>query len=202
VESAADLYSLTAAQLAALDRMAEKSADNLVAALEASKQTTLQRFLFALGIRDVGEATAAALAGHFGSLEALMEANREQIEEVPDVGPVIAEHVHAFFQERHNRDVIDKLRKSGVAWPDVLRAAGEHLPLAGKTFVLTGTLAGMGRAEAQDRIRELGGKASGSVSSKTDYVVAGADAGSKLRKAEKLGVPVLDENEFLKLIGS
>jgi len=202
VESAADLYSLTAAQLAALDRMAEKSADNLVAALEASKQTTLQRFLFALGIRDVGEATAAALAGHFGSLEALMEANREQIEEVPDVGPVIAEHVHAFFQERHNRDVIDKLRKSGVAWPDVVRAAGEHLPLAGKTFVLTGTLAGMGRAEAQDRIRELGGKASGSVSGKTDYVVAGADAGSKLRKAEKLGVPVLDENEFLKLIGS
>jgi len=202
VESAADLYSLTAAQLAALDRMAEKSADNLVAALEASKQTTLQRFLFALGIRDVGEATAAALAGHFGSLEALMGASREQIEEVPDVGPVIAEHVHAFFQERHNRDVIDKLRKSGVAWPDVVRAASEQLPLAGKTFVLTGTLAGMGRAEAQDRIRELGGKASGSVSSKTDYVVAGADAGSKLRKAEKLGVPVLDENEFLKLIGS
>jgi DNA ligase (NAD+) len=202
VESAADLYGLKAAQLAALDRMAEKSADNLVAALEASKQTTLQRFLFALGIRDVGEATAAALAGHFGSLEALMEADREQIEEVPDVGPVIAEHVHAFFRERHNRDVIDKLRKSGVAWPDVVRAASDHLPLAGKTFVLTGTLAGMGRAEAQDRIRELGGKASGSVSGKTDYVVAGADAGSKLRKAEKLGVPVLDESEFLKLIGS
>jgi DNA ligase (NAD+) len=202
VESAADLYSVTAGQLADLDRMAEKSADNLVAALEASKQTTLQRFLFAIGIRDVGEATAAALAGHFGSLEALMEADREQIEEVPDVGPVIAEHVHAFFRERHNLEVIDKLRQSGVAWPDVVRAASDHLPLAGKTFVLTGTLAGMGRAEAQDRIRELGGKAAGSVSSKTDYVVAGADAGSKLRKAEKLGVPVLDENEFLKLIGS
>jgi DNA ligase (NAD+) len=201
VESAADLYRLTAEQLAGLERMAEKSATNLIAALEASKQTTLQRFLFALGIRDVGEATAAALAGHFGSLEALMKADREEFEEVADVGPVIAEHVHEFFRERHNREVIDKLRKSGVTWPDVAPPAGADLPLAGKTFVLTGTLSGMGRAEAQDRIRELGGKASGSVSAKTDYVVAGADAGSKLRKAEKLGVPVIDEEQFLKLIG-
>jgi DNA ligase (NAD+) len=201
VESAADLYRLTAEQLAGLERMAEKSADNLVAALEASKHTTLQRFLFALGIRDVGEATAMALANHFGSFDVLVEASREQIEEVPDIGPVIAEHVHAFFHERHNRDVIDKMRKSGVIWPDVVKPVGSDLPLAGKTFVLTGTLAGMGRAEAQDRIRELGGKATGSVSSKTDYVVAGSEAGSKLRKAEKLGVQVLDEEQFLKLIG-
>jgi DNA ligase (NAD+) len=201
VESAADLYQLKVEQLAGLERMAEKSASNLVAALEASKQTTLQRFLFALGIRDVGEATAAALANHFGAFEVLAEASREEIEEVPDVGPVIAEHVYAFFRERHNRDVIDKLRKSGVAWPDVVKPAAADLPLAGKTFVLTGTLTGMGRAEAQDRIRELGGKASGSVSSKTDYVVAGVDAGSKLAKAERLGVPIIDEAQFLKLIG-
>jgi DNA ligase (NAD+) len=201
VESAADLFRLQPEQLAGLERMAEKSAANLVAALEASKQTTLQRFLFALGIRDVGEATAAALAGHFGSFEALAAASREEIEEVPDIGPVIAEHVQDFFREQHNRDVIAKLRKSGVTWPDVVKPAAGDLPLAGKTFVLTGTLAGMGRAEAQDRIRELGGKASGSVSSKTDYVVAGSDAGSKLRKAEKLGVQIIDEAQFLKLIG-
>lgn len=201
VESAADLYRLKVDQLAGLERMAEKSASNLIAALEASKQTTLQRFLFALGVRDVGEATATALANHFGSFEALAEASREQIEEVPDIGPVIAEHVHDFFRERHNRDVIDKLRESGVTWPDVVKPDESEQPLAGKTFVLTGTLSGMGRAEAQDRIRELGGKASGSVSSKTDYVVAGSDAGSKLAKAEKLGVPIIDEAQFLKLIG-
>ncbi len=202
VESAAELYQLTEDKLAGLERMAEKSAANLVAALDASKKTTLQRFLFALGIRDVGEATAAALAGHFGTLENLIGANREEIEQVPDVGPVIAEHVHGFFRESHNRDVIQALRNSGVEWPDVARPLGGDLPLAGKTFVLTGALSGMGRAEAQDRIRELGGKATSSVSRKTDYVVAGADAGSKLQKAEKLGVQVLDEEQFLRLIGT
>jgi DNA ligase (NAD+) len=202
VESAAELYQLTEDKLAGLERMAEKSAANLVAALDASKKTTLQRFLFALGIRDVGEATAAALAGHFGTLENLIGASREEIEQVPDVGPVIAEHVHGFFRESHNRDVIQALRNSGVEWPDVARPLGGDLPLAGKTFVLTGALSGMGRAEAQDRIRELGGKATSSVSRKTDYVVAGADAGSKLQKAEKLGVQVLDEEQFLRLIGT
>ncbi len=202
VESAADLYRLTEDKLAGLERMAEKSAANLVAALDTSKKTTLQRFLFALGIRDVGEATAAALAGHFGRLENLIGADREEIEQVPDVGPVIAEHVHGFFREGHNREVIQALRRSGVDWPDVARPLGSDLPLAGKTFVLTGALSGMGRAEAQDRIRELGGKATSSVSSKTDYVVAGSDAGSKLQKAEKLGVQVLDEEQFLRLIGS
>jgi len=201
VHTAADLYRLTQEQLAALERMAEKSAANLVAALDASKETTLQRFLFALGIRDVGEATAAALAAHFGSLEDLIDASVEALEEVPDVGPVVAGHVHAFFQEKHNREVISELRKSGVSWPVTSKGVADELPLAGKTFVLTGTLESMDRNAAQDRIRALGGKASGSVSSKTDYVVAGSNAGSKLQKAEKLGVSVIDEPTFLKMIG-
>ena len=200
IRSAADLYRLELETLAALERMAEKSAANLVEALEASKQTTLPRFLFALGIRDVGEATAGGLARHFGSLEPLMQATVEQIQEVPDVGPIVAEHVHNFFREKHNRDVIQALRKSGVQWPDIQRDEPKMLPLAGKTFVLTGTLENMDRHEAQERIRSLGGKASGSVSAKTDYVVAGANAGSKLQKAEKLGVAILDEEQFLKLI--
>ena len=199
VQSAADLYSITQQQLAGLERMADKSAANVIAALEASKSTTLPRFLFALGIRDVGEATALSLANHFGSLEAMMEAKAEQIEEVPDIGPVIAGHVHEFFREKHNRDVIRALRQSGVHWPDIARSAGQALPFAGKTFVLTGTLASMERHEAQDLIRSLGGKASGSVSSKTDYVVAGDNAGSKLQKAEKLGITILDEQRFLEL---
>lgn len=201
VRNAADLYQLGVEQLAGLERMAEKSADNLVKALDSSKQTSLQRFLFALGIRDVGEATAAALAAHFGTLEGLMEASVEALEEVPDVGPVVAGHVHAFFQESHNREVISALRRSGVRWPDVETHGAGDLPLAGKTFVLTGTLESMDRNAAQDRIRSLGGKASGSVSSKTDYVVAGSSAGSKLQKAEKLGITLLDERAFLKLIG-
>jgi DNA ligase (NAD+) len=201
VRTAADLYGLSQEQFAGLERMAEKSAANLVAALEASKDTTLPRFLFALGIRDVGEATAVALATHFGSLEELMKAPVETLEEVPDVGPVVAGHVHAFFREKHNRDVIAALRKGGVAWPDIETAPAEELPLAGKTFVLTGTLESLDRHAAQDRIRALGGKASGSVSSRTDYVVAGSSAGSKLEKAEKLGVTVLDEKAFLKMIG-
>ena len=202
VSTAADLYKLTQQQLAGLERMAEKSAANLVTAMEESKQTTLPRFLFALGIRDVGEATAAALAGHFGSIEALAAASTEELEAVTDVGPVVAGHVHAFFQEKHNRDVIAALRKSGVRWPDIERPKAGELPLAGKTFVLTGTLESMDRAAAQDRVRALGGKASGSVSGKTDYVVAGSNAGSKLEKAQKLGVAVLDEKAFLEMIGA
>ena len=201
VQTAADLYSLSAEQIAGLERMAEKSAANLAAALESSKQTTLPRFLYALGIRDVGEATATALATHFGSLESLMAASNEELEEVADVGPVVAGHVHSFFMEKHNRDVISTMRHSGVHWPDVDRPKKADLPLAGKTFVLTGTLESMDRNEAQDRIRALGGKASGSVSGKTDYVVAGSSAGSKLEKAEKLGVSVIDEPAFLKMIG-
>ena len=201
VSSAADLYRLTLDELAGLERMAEKSAANLIQALEASKETTLPRFLYALGIRDVGEATAAALATHFGSLDHLMEATMDEVQEVPDVGPVVAEHVHNFFREKHNRDVIAALRKSGVRWPDIERVEKRELPLAGKTIVLTGTLESMERHQAQERIRALGGKASGSVSAKTDFVVAGASAGAKLQKAEKLGITVLDEDQFLQLIG-
>lgn len=201
VNTAADLYELTVEQVAALERMAEKSAANVISALDDSKETSLARFLFALGIRDVGEATAAALAAHFGSLEGLMGASAEDIEEVPDVGPVVAGHVHAFFQEKHNLEVITALRKRGVRWPDLPRREASAMPLAGKTFVLTGTLESMDRNAAQERIRALGGKASGSVSAKTDYVVAGSSAGSKLQKAEKLGVTVLDEQQFLEMVG-
>jgi len=202
VRSAADLYELDVAQLAQLDRMGEKSAAKLVAALDASKQTTLDRFLFALGIRDVGEATAQGLAAHFGSIERLIGASAEEIEEVPDVGPIVAAHVRSFFDEPHNREVITKLLQHGVKWPDLIAASPAGRPLAGKSFVITGTLSSMSRDEAQDRVRALGGRASGSVSAKTDYVVAGRDPGSKLKKAETLGVRVLSEEEFLVLLES
>jgi DNA ligase (NAD+) len=199
VESAADLYTLNTERLAGLDRMGEKSAANLMVALEGSKSTTLPRFLYALGIREVGEATAQALARHFGSLESIMAASLEQIEEVPDVGPVVAGHVRHFFDERHNRDIIARLVERGVRWPEVSQPAAEAQPLAGKTFVITGTLSSLSREQAQERVRALGGRASGSVSAKTDYVVAGADPGSKLRKAESLGITIVDEDEFLRL---
>jgi DNA ligase (NAD+) len=203
VRSPADLYRLTADDYAGLERMGEKSAANLVEALERSKQTTLARFLYGLGIRDVGEATAAALANHFGSLQSLQEASEEAIQEVPDIGPVVAAHVHTFFQQKHNRDVIAALREVGVTWKDQQRkSAAAEGPLTGKTFVLTGSLDSMSRDEASDRIVALGGKVAGSVSKKTSYVVAGAEAGSKLAKAQELGVEVLDEKAFLKLIES
>ena len=201
VDSPADLYGLTVEQFTELERMGEKSAANLVAALEHSKQTTLARFLYALGIRDVGEATAAALADYFGSIEALQDATEEAIQEVPDVGPVVAAHVHTFFQQPHNREVIKALRKHGVHWPDQQRKASSGAgPLTGKTFVITGTLDSMSRDEASDRITALGGKVSGSVSKKTSYVVAGAEPGSKLKKAQELGVEVLDEAGLLELL--
>jgi DNA ligase (NAD+) len=203
VRSPADLYRLTADDYASLERMGEKSAANLVEALERSKHTTLARFLYGLGIRDVGEATAAALANHFGSLQSLQDASEEAIQEVPDIGPVVAAHVHMFFQQKHNREVIAALREVGVTWQDQQRksAAGEG-PLTGRTFVLTGSLDSMSRDEASDRIVALGGKVAGSVSKKTSYVVAGAEAGSKLAKAQELGVAVLDEKAFLKLLES
>lgn len=202
VKSPADLYGLTKEQLASLERMAEKSAANLINALQASKQTTLPRFLYALGIREVGEATALALASYFGTLEAVLEAGEEQLVRVPDVGPVVAQHIAAFFREAHNREIIESLQQAGVHWP-VLEAAGQGpQPLAGKTFVLTGTLESLSRDEAKSRIQQRGGKVTGSVSQKTDYLVAGAEAGSKLAKAEKLGVPILSERELLHLIKS
>jgi DNA ligase (NAD+) len=203
VHSPADLYKLTVQQFADLERLGEKSAKNLVSALEKSKKTTLSRFLYALGIRDVGEATAAAIANHFGSVEAIQDASEEAIQEVPDVGPVVAAHAHMFFQQPHNREVIQALRDSGVHWPaQKARAAAAEGPLTGKTFVLTGSLESMSRDQAGDRITALGGKVTGSVSKKTHYVVAGAEAGSKLTKAQELGVEILDEDAFLKLIGN
>lgn len=202
VRSPADLYALSAEQFASLERMGEKSAANLVAALERSKNTTLPRFLYALGIRDVGEATAAALAEHFGSLEALEEATIEEIQQTPDVGPVVAAHVRHFFDQAHNREVIRALRAHGVRWPDMQRKSSnaEAGPLSGKTFVLTGALDSMSRDEASERIAALGGKVTSSVSKKTSYVVAGAEPGSKLKKAQELGVEVLDESAFLALL--
>jgi DNA ligase (NAD+) len=173
----------------------------LMAALERSKATRLERFLYALGIREVGEATAQRLAQHFGTLEALMAADEAQLRQVPDIGPVVAAHIHAFFQEPHNREVIAKLRKAGMHWPDVKAAGKEERSLEGQTFVLTGTLARMTRDEAKARLQALGAKVSGSVSKKTAYVVAGTDPGSKLAKAQTLGVTVLNEAEFLTLLG-
>lgn len=200
VRNPADLYELTVEQLAGLDRMGEKSAENLAKALERSKKTTLPRFLYALGIRDVGEATAVALADYFGSLQALQDAGEEQIQEVPDVGPVVAAHVHNFFQQEHNREVIAALIKHVRLQAHGRKAVSAQGALTGKTFVLTGSLDSMSRDEASERIAALGGKVSGSVSKKTSYVVAGAEAGSKLSKAQELGVTVLDEQQFLQLL--
>ncbi|MEW6354484.1 MAG: NAD-dependent DNA ligase LigA, partial [Pseudomonadota bacterium] len=200
VKDVADLYELTPEQLAKLERMGEKSAANVYAALQHSKHTTLPRFLFALGIREVGEATAAALAKHFGDLPAIMQADQAALEEVPDVGPVVAAHIVAFFRQRHNREVIEKLLAAGVNWPQVKISRAERGPLHGKTFVLTGALKGMTREQAKERLEALGAKVSSSVSAKTDYVVAGADPGSKLTKAEQLGVKVLDEAALLKML--
>jgi DNA ligase (NAD+) len=203
VQTPADLYKLTAQQLAELERMGEKSAVNLVAAIEHSKQTTLPRFLYGLGIRDVGESTAATLATHFGTLEALQQADLPTIQQAPDVGPVVAAHIRHFFDQEHNREVVEDLRRQGVQWPAMeARAAATQGALVGKTFVITGTLASMSRDQAAERITALGGKVSGSVSKKTAYLVAGTEAGSKLTKAQELGVPVLDEAAFLKLLES
>jgi DNA ligase (NAD+) len=200
VEDVADLFTLEADQVAALDRMGDKSAANLIEALEKSKHTTLSRFLYALGIREVGEATAHTLAAHFGSLDALMGAEEENLQQIPDIGPVVAAHIHAFFAERHNRDVIDKLLDAGVSWPaeQVMADAGQ--PLADQTFVLTGALETLTRDEAKSRLQALGAKVAGSVSRKTSAVVAGSDPGSKLTKAEQLGVPVLDEDALLRIL--
>jgi DNA ligase (NAD+) len=198
VETAADLYRLDADTLAALPRMGEKSAANLVAALETSKGTTLARFIYALGIREVGEATAAQLASHFGDLDALMDASEAQLLDVPDVGPVAAEHIRTFFSQRGNREVIAALRAAGVHWPKPTRTGLR--PLSGQTWVLTGTLESMPRPEAKAKLEALGAKVAGSVSAKTTQVVAGPGAGSKLAKAEELGVPVMDEAAFLEFL--
>jgi DNA ligase (NAD+) len=200
VKTPADLYSLNLEQLVALDRMGEKSAKNLLDALATSKKTTLRRFIFAIGIRDVGETTAGTLESHFGSLDRLQRASEVEIQEAPDVGPVIAAHIHHFFQQRHNLDVISALRSAGVNWPEHEPKRASDGPLAGKTFVITGTLPSMSRDEAKDLIIAKGGKVSDSVSKKTSYVVVGADAGSKLKKAQDLGLPILDEAALVELL--
>jgi len=196
-----DLYRLGLNALASLERMADKSAQNLLAALEESKHTTLPRFLFGLGIRHVGEATAKDLARHFGSLDAIMDASVEELLEVPDVGPVVAESIHTFCKQPHNREVVEQLRACGVHWEEGAPAERAPKPLAGKTIVLTGTLPLLSRDEAKDLLEAAGAKVAGSVSKKTDYVVAGAEAGSKLDKARELGVAVLDEEGLRALLG-
>ena len=195
-----DLYKLGLTSLAALDRMAEKSAQNVLAALEKSKSTTLQRFLFGLGIRNVGESTARDLAKHFGKLDAIMDASVEELLQVKDVGPVVADSIHTFFAQPHNREVVEQLRAWGVHWEEGEPAEKAPQVLAGLTVVLTGTLPTLGRDTAKDMLEAAGAKVSGSVSKKTSYVVAGAEAGSKLAKAEELGVPVLDEAGMLALL--
>ena len=203
VRTPADLYKLGVANLAALERMAEKSAANVYAAIEKSKDTTLARFVYALGIRNVGEVTAKDLASHFGSIDPIMDASVEQLREVADVGPVVAESIAAFFREPHNREVVEQLRAAGVRWTEGARAKkAASGAFAGKIVVLTGTLSSMGRDDAKERIEAAGGKVTGSVSKKTDYVVAGAEAGSKLDRATELGVTVLDEDEFLEMLGN
>ena len=193
VRTLPDLYRLGFASLASLERMADRSANNLVAALEKSKHTTLPRFVFGLGIRHVGEATAKALARHFGQLDRIMEASEAQLLEVADVGPIVAQSIRTFFDQPHNREVVEQLRACGVTWEESEPVAAPVKPLSGKTFVITGTLPGLSRDEARDMIEVAGGKVAGSVSKKTDYVVAGAEAGSKLAKAEALGLVILDE---------
>jgi DNA ligase (NAD+) len=180
--------------------MAEKSAQNVLTALEKSKQTTLPRFLFGLGIRHVGEATAKDLARHFGSLDAVMDASVEQLLHVNDVGPIVAQAIRTFFEQAHNREVVEQLRACGVTWEEGAPAERAALPLAGLTVVITGTLPTLSRDEAKELLEAAGAKVAGSVSKKTHYVVAGAEAGSKLTKAQDLGVPVLDEDSLRALL--
>jgi DNA ligase (NAD+) len=196
-----DLYKLGFVALASLERMADKSAKNLLQALEKSKNTTLPRFIFGLGIRHVGEATAKELARHFGKLDTIMDATEEQLLEVADIGPIVAKSIRTFFEQAHNREVVEQLRACGVHWPEGEPAAKVPQPLSGKTFVITGTLPTLSRDEAKDMIESAGGKVAGSVSKKTDYLVAGTEAGSKLVKAQELGVAVIDEAGLLEIVG-
>lgn len=201
VHSPADLYTLTVAQLTALDRFADKSAENLVAAIQNSRQARLDRLIYALGIRNVGEQTAKDLARYMGSMDALMQADQTVLMQVPDVGPVVADSIVSFFAEAHNREVLARLQAAGMHWEDLPTQVAEG-PLLGKTVVLTGTLPNLSRDEAKALIEAAGGKASGSVSAKTYWVVAGEAAGSKLDKARSLGIEILDESEFLKRLQS
>ena len=201
VKSPADLFELSAEQLGELERMGPKSAENLIAAIEKSKTTTLGRFLYALGIRGVGEATAAAIAAYFGVVNELIGADEERLQEVDDVGPVVAAQIRAFFKEEHNRRIVERLLAYGINWPKPRESAADRKPLAGKTYVLTGSLTGMTRQQAKERLVGLGARVTGSVSNATDGVIAGNRPGSKVARAEQLGVPVLDEAALEGLLG-
>ena len=202
VRALPDLYKLGLVALSGLDRMADKSANNLLEALEKSKHTTLARFVFGLGIRHVGEATAKELARHFGKLDAIMDAPVDALLQVSDVGPIVAKSLRTFFDQPHNREVVEQLRACGVTWQETEPAPRAFMPLSGKTFVITGTLPNLSRDEAKERVEAAGGKVAGSVSKKTDYVVAGADAGNKLVKAQALGLTVIDEAALLVLLAA
>lgn len=199
IVSLADLYDLNVEQLASMERMGEKSANNVINALEQSKQTTFERFIYALGIREVGEATARNLAKHFGDIPALLEADESRLQKINDVGPVVAEFIVAFLSEPRNRDMIQALQDKGVSWP-VVEHTEDNMPLLNLTYVLTGTLEQLTRDEAKAYLQQLGATVTGSVSKKTDYLVAGANAGSKLTKAEKLAIDILDESSLLSLL--
>lgn len=200
VQAVADLYQLSKEDLISLERMGDNSADNLLEALENSKQTTLPKFIYALGIREVGESTARNLARHFGTFDTLAEADKENLQKVPDVGPVVAHFVEEFFRQKHNEDAVKALRQAGVTWGEQTPVDRESLPLHGQTFVITGTLEVMSRDQAKEALEGLGAKVAGSVSKNTDYVIAGPGAGSKLDKAKDLGVETIDEKAMLKLL--
>ena len=200
VENVAGLYSLTKDQLLLLERMADKSAENLMSALQTSKQTSLARFVYALGVREVGEATALNLARHFGSWEAIAAASEDQLLEVADVGPVVADHLRQFFDSASSMGVVLKLIDAGVNWPDITVSPDSDLPLAGETWVVTGKLETLSRDQAKAYLQAQGAKVAGSVSAKTTCLVAGSGAGSKLAKAEALGVKVIDEPSLLSLL--
>jgi DNA ligase (NAD+) len=202
VKTAADLFGLQSPALAALERMGDKAAANLVSAIGACRDTTLARFIYGLGIRNVGESTARDLAAHFRDIHALMAADEMHLQQVSDVGPVVAQSVAAFFAEQHNRAVIGELLQAGITFAPIAAPQAPAAGVAGKTFVLTGTLPTLSRDEAKARIEARGGKVSGSVSKKTHYVVAGEEAGSKLVKAQELGITVLDEPSLLALLNT
>ncbi|NDE05016.1 MAG: NAD-dependent DNA ligase LigA, partial [Flavobacteriia bacterium] len=200
VNTLPDLYKLGLSALSQLDRMAEKSAAKVLAGIEKSKTTTLPKFLFGLGIRHVGEATAKELSRHFGTMDAIMDATLDQLLQVSDIGPTVAQSIRTFFDQAHNREVVEQLKACGVHWKEGVASEGASLPLTGQTFVLTGTLQSMGRDDAQAKLEMLGAKVASSVSKKTHAVVAGAEAGSKLEKAQSLGVLILDEAAFIELL--
>jgi DNA ligase (NAD+) len=200
IASIVDLYHLNIDQISNLERMGKKSANNLLDALEKSKKTTLPRFLYSLGIREVGDATSLSLASHFKSLDAIQTAKLEDLEGVPDIGPIVAGFINSFFSQQENLKIIKELINFGINWPDLLVDKNSDLPLSNQIWVLTGGMKVMGRAEAKEKLQLLGARVSGSVSSKTNFVVAGTGAGSKLKKARELAVEIIDENLLLSLL--